>query len=87
MPRQQTGKHAQWPTFQGFRHQGVVGVSEGSAGDGPGLIPIQLVFIHQDAHQLGDGNGWMSVVELDGKFFMKFLQWDLLHPNDAHHVL
>ena len=87
MPRQQTGKHAQRPALEGFWHEGVVRVGECFAGNIPGLIPIHLVFIQQQAHQLGDGDGRMGVIELNSKFLVKFLQRYMLHRNNAHHVL
>ena len=53
------------PPLQGFSQHGVVGVSEGVGDDLPGLVPAHAVLIEQDAHELGDGQHRMGVVELD----------------------
>lgn len=29
-------------------------------------VPVQLLNVHKDSHQLGDGHGWVGVVQLDG---------------------
>ena len=54
------------PHFQGFRQQGVAGVVEGLGGDGPGGVPVVAVLIDEDAHELGDADHRMGVVELEG---------------------
>ena len=61
------GNHAahqiQRPLFQGFAHDGVVGVGEGLLGDVEGIVKGHALR-HQQADQLGDGHGGMGVVEL-----------------------
>src|SRR3712207_8323725 len=42
-------------------------VAEGGLGDGEGLVPLQVLLVHEDAHQLGHGDGRVGVVELDGR--------------------
>ena len=54
------------PAFQGLREQGVVGVGKGPGDDAPGLLPGQLLQVHEDVHELGDAEGRVRVVELDG---------------------
>ena len=54
------------PLFQRLHQHGVVGVGEGAADDGFGFVPAQAVVVHQYAHQLGDGDGGMGVVDVDG---------------------
>jgi hypothetical protein len=44
----------------------VVGVGVDLAGDGPGLLPGEPLVVHEDSHELGDTEGGMGVVELDG---------------------
>lgn len=29
-------------------------------------VPVKFLNVHKDSHQLGDGHGWMSVIQLDG---------------------
>ena len=54
------------PGFERFRQQGVVGVGERRLRDRPGLVPFDLVEVDEDAHQFGDADRRMGVVELDG---------------------
>jgi len=65
-PGQLLAEQALGPLLQGLYQHRVVGVGEGAAGDGLGLVPAQAVIVHQDAHQLGDGHGGMGVVDVDG---------------------
>ena len=65
MARQQRFHQLLIPAFQRFRHQGVVGVSKGFAGDRPGVVPAQLVLVNQHAQQLRDGDGRVRIVQLD----------------------
>ena len=65
MARQQRFHQLLIPALQRFRHQGVVGVGEGAAGDGPGVVPAQLMLVDQHAQQFRDGNGRMRVVKLN----------------------
>ncbi len=62
------------PGLKGLGHQGVVGIGEGAVGNGPGLLPTQLFLIQQDAHQFGDGDGGMGVIELDGHFIRQLVE-------------
>ncbi len=63
--REDTLEHADWPALQGFRQESVVGVREGVGADIPCLVPAQLLHVHQETHQLRDGHGRVSVVQLD----------------------
>ncbi len=58
-------QHARGPALQCLREKGVVGVSEGLGADVPGLIPAQLLQVHEDAHEFGDRHGRVSIVKLD----------------------
>ena len=51
--------------LQRLGQQRVVGVGEGRLRDRPGLVPGDAVLVDQEAHQLGDRDGRMRVVELD----------------------
>ena len=53
------------PALERFRHQGVVGIREGFAGNRPGLVPAQLMLINQYAQQFRNRNRRVSIVKLD----------------------
>ncbi len=55
------------PGFQGLGQQGVVGVGQGAHGHFPGGVPGDLMFVDQQPHQLGHGDGGVGVVELDSR--------------------
>jgi len=44
----------------------MVGVAEGGNGNTPGRLELHAVIVDQQAQQLGDGDGRMRVVQLDG---------------------
>ena len=44
----------------------MIGVGKRCPGDLPCLCPADVVVINQDAHQFGNGDRRMGVVELDG---------------------
>ena len=64
MARQHAFEQFQRPGLQRLRQQRVVGVGQRRSGDLPGLVPAEVVQIDQDAHQLGDGEARMGIVEL-----------------------
>ena len=63
--RQQLADQAGRPDLKGLRQQGVAGVVEGLGGDGPRGIPVVAVLIDEDAHELGDADHRVGVVELE----------------------
>ncbi len=87
VPGQQLREHGERPLLQCLGQERVIGVAEGAARDVPSLVPAHRLFVHQQAHQLGDGNGGMGVVELHGELLVKPLHRDLLTTHDAQHVL
>ena len=66
VPRQQHLEPGDRPFLQGLGQQRVVGVGQRPLREVPGLVPAELRFVEQDAHQLGDGHRRVRVVELDG---------------------
>ena len=54
------------PALQGLAHDGVVGVAQGAGGDVPGLVPLVVVLVHEQTHELGNAEGGMGVVDVDG---------------------
>ena len=75
------------PFFQGLGHDGVVGIGHAALDDLPGLVPAQAVLIHEDAHQLGDDEGGVGVIDLDGVVLGKALDVAPLFDVLAHDVL
>ena len=69
--RQQALHQRHRPALQRLGQQRVVGVGEGGLRDRPGLVPFEAVEVDQNAHQLGDRDRRMGVVELDGRVFAK----------------
>ena len=59
------------PALQCFTHDGVVGVGYRGADNPPCLIPAEEIVIHKDAHELGDNQGGVSVVDLDDMMLCK----------------
>ena len=64
MARQQPLEQFDRPGLERFRQQRVVGVGQRRHGDLPRLVPAEVVQIAQNAHQFGDGETGMGVVEL-----------------------
>ena len=65
VPRKHGLEQGNRPLLQRFRRERVIGVSEGCLRDGPRLLPLQILFIHEDAHQLRDRQSGMRVVQLN----------------------
>ena len=63
---QQLTEQGDIPLFQCLRHNGMVGVGKGLLGDLPALFPAVAAVVHQNAHQLRDGQGGVGVIELNG---------------------
>ena len=61
-------EHGERPLFEGFGEEGVVGVSDGALCDIPSAIPREFFLIDEEALKLGDGDGGMGIIELDGDF-------------------
>ena len=54
------------PGLERLRQQGVVRVAEGLRAERPGFIPSQALDVDQQAHQFGDRDRRVRIVELDG---------------------
>lgn len=63
-----TLEEADGPHFQRLGEEGVIRVAEGFLADIPRLCPWETFLIDEDAHELGDSDGGMRVVELNGGF-------------------
>jgi len=69
MARQEPPHHVDRPGFQRLAHQGVIGVAENLLRVAPGHIPGKAIFVKQQAHQLGDRQHRMRVVQVDHHLF------------------
>ena len=87
VPRQQVGEQVHRPLLQGLGQQGVVGVVEGGAGDRPGPLPVVVVEVDEQPHQLGHGDGRVGVVELHREVLVEVVQVRVLDQVQADHVL
>ena len=63
--REEARHHRDAPALQGLREDGVVGVADAGGGDLPGVVPAEVLAVHEDAHKLRDGEGGVGVVELE----------------------
>ena len=64
----------------------MVGVSKGFAGNGPRIVPAHLVLINQHAQQLRNGNGRVSIVELNNfkiRQLMKFTPCQMMAAQNV----
>src|SRR5262249_8592356 len=66
MPWDQRLEQVDRPLLERLWEQGVVRIREGAYGEVPGLLPAALPLIEQDAHQFGDRERGVSVIELNG---------------------
>ncbi len=85
--RQHALEQGHGPGFQRLGHEGVVGVGEGAGDDVPGFLPGEFVLVQQQTHQLGDGDGRVGVVELDGDFLGQFPQFVVVLGEAGEDVL
>ena len=86
MARQHVLQQIDGPLLERLGHERVIGVSAGGIGDLPGAIPVEIVLVHQHAHQLGDGEGRVRVIELDGDLVRKLIEAGVVALIDADDV-
>ena len=78
-------KHGHRPSLQSLREQRVVGVGKRLGADAPCSIPAQILCVHQNVHELRDGQSWVGVIQLDGNlevsvpFTSQFIQTNHFH--------
>ena len=65
----------------------MVGEGEGFLGHFPGFGPAHAVDIHQQAHEFGDADGGVGVVELGGELFVEGVELAAAGQVGANHVL
>jgi len=66
VPGQQPLHQADGPPLERLGQHGVVGEGKGARAQVPRLGPAEAVVVHEHAHELGDGDGRVRVVELEG---------------------
>ena len=69
--RKQSGEQLNWPFFQSFCHNRMVGICTCLGSHFPCFIPCQTLFIQKDTHQFGNCYSWMSIIQLEGCFFIE----------------
>ncbi len=74
MARQQPLEQLDRPGLERLRQQRVVGVGQRRDRDLPGFVPAEIVQVDQDAHQFGDREARMGVVELHRGLLRKAAQ-------------
>ena len=87
MARQQPLHQRDRPALQRLGQQRVIGIGDRVGGDAPRLVPGDLVQIDQDAHQLGDGDGGMRVVQLDRRLVGQRADVAVLADVPPHQIL
>ena len=95
--REQAVEDVNIPGLESLGQNRVVRVGEGLGDDRPGLFPAEAVLIHEDTHELGDGEDRVGVIELDGVVLGEAIQVgavvthvvfdDLLQGGGAEEVL
>ena len=56
----------------------MVRVCKRARGDVPRLLPLQLVDVQEDAHEFGDGDGRVGIIEPHGNFVTKGIKGGIL---------
>ena len=82
--RQRLTHHVLRPLLQRLGHDGVVGVGDGVPGQALGDLPGQVLLVHEDAHQLGDDQRRVRVVDVEGHLLRQQLH---VRAVDALEVL
>ena len=72
--REKTIEDVNVPGLQSLGQNRVVGVRKGTRNNIPGIFPTQAMVIHQDAHEFGNGQNRVGVIELDGVVLSKTAQ-------------
>ena len=69
------------PRLQGLGEDRVVRVREGFLDDLPGVLPAQAVFVQEQAHEFGNGEDRVGVVELDDVVLAEIAQVVAVDPH------
>ena len=63
---EELGERADGPLLQSLGQDGVVGVAHDLRHDVPGVVPLELLLVDEDTHELGATHGGVRVVGVDG---------------------
>ena len=63
---EELGERADGPLLQSLGQDGVVGVAHDLRHDVPGVVPLELLFVDEDAHKLWAAHGGVGIVGVDG---------------------
>ena len=63
---EELGERADGPLLQSLGQDGVVGVAHDLRHDVPGVVPLELLLVDKDTHELGAAHGGVRVVGVDG---------------------
>ena len=74
------------PTLERLGKQSVVGVGERGAGDVPRFVPTEMRFVEQDAHEFGNGESRVRVVELNGRLLRQKTPIGIRFPKPTDRV-
>ena len=85
--RQELTEERHRPSLERFGHQRVVRVAAAGLGDRPGRVPVHVVLVDEQPHQLGNRNRGMRVVQLDRPARREVLQPPPGRQLQANHVL
>ena len=87
MARQDAAQRFHRPGLQRLVHQRVVGVREHLLRITPGRGPGQMVFVQQQAHQLGNRQHRVGVVQVDADLFRQQLEAGVAAQVAPHQIL
>ena len=62
---EELGERADGPLLQSLGQDGVVGVAHDLRHDVPGVVPLELLLVDEDTHELGAAHGGVRVVSMD----------------------
>ena len=87
MPREQRAEEIDRPLLQRLGEQRVIRVGERRARHRPRFVPAERVLVHEQSHQLRDGDRRVRVVELHRPLFVEGRGRAAEQRVDAQHVL
>ena len=87
VPWQQPLEQRHRPALERLGQQRVVGVGDRALGQPPGLVEVELVDVDEQAHQLGDADRRVGVVELDRHLLGQVVEPAVLLQVAAQDVL
>src|SRR5262249_19228273 len=85
--RQNLPEELYGPCLECFGQQRVVRVRDRAARDVPGVVPAQTMDVDEQAHQLGDRDRRMRVVELNGDLVRQLVEVRMVRREAAENVL